>query len=243
MKKILVIEDEQAIRDALLDLLEAEGFDVVHADNGLGLARSAGPDLILCDVNLPEMNGYQVLSQLRQQSETAALPFIFLTARTAKADFRYGMELGADDYLQKPCSGEELLGAISARFAKQAAIQETLEPLAGGAGSGLAGGLASGLASGLATGFAYGASSHDGLLNFFYQELRNPLSNLNLVIHLLRNNGATLQVETLISLQENYSRELAVLQEIFKLKAQLMPEVVRLLEDCQCDRLGLLGTG
>jgi two-component system, OmpR family, alkaline phosphatase synthesis response regulator PhoP len=226
MRKILVIEDEQAIRDSLLDLLEAEGFEVLYADNGqegLGLARSASPDLILCDVNLPELDGYQVLTQLRQQSETATLPFIFLTARGTKADFRYGMELGADDYLQKPCSGEELLGAIAARFAKQAALQETLEP-----------------SNAPTTGLAYNASHHDGLLNFFYQELRNPLSNLNLVIYLLRNNGTTVQTETLISLQETYSRELAVLQEILKLKAQLTPESARLLETCQFDRLGLL---
>jgi two-component system, OmpR family, alkaline phosphatase synthesis response regulator PhoP len=226
MRKILVIEDEPAIRDSLLDLLEAEGFEVLYADNGqdgLGLARSASPDLILCDVNLPELDGYQVLTQLRQQSETATLPFIFLTARSTKADFRYGMELGADDYLQKPCSGEELLGAIAARFAKQAAIQETLEP-----------------SQAPTTGLAYNGSHHDGLLNFFYQELRNPLSNLNLVIYLLRNNGTTVQTETLISLQENYSRELAVLQEILKLKAQLTPEAARLLEACQGDRLGLL---
>jgi two-component system, OmpR family, alkaline phosphatase synthesis response regulator PhoP len=228
MRKILVIEDEQEIRDSLLDLLEAEGFEVLYADNGqegLGLARSASPDLILCDVNLPELDGYQVLTQLRQQSETATLPFIFLTARGTKADFRYGMELGADDYLQKPCSGEELLGAIAARFAKQAAIQETLEP-----------------SNAPTTGLAYNASSHDGLLNFFYQELRNPLSNLNLVIYLLRNNGTTVQTETLISLQETYGRELAVLQEILKLKAQLTPESARLLETCQFDRLGLLRT-
>jgi two-component system, OmpR family, alkaline phosphatase synthesis response regulator PhoP len=219
MRKILVIEDEQAIRDSLLDLLEAEGFEVFYADNGLeglALALKTSPDLILCDVNLPELDGYQVLTQLRQQSETAALPFIFLTARSTKADFRYGMELGADDYLQKPCSGEELLGAIAARFAKQAALQET--------------------SAAPTTGLAYNASHHDGLLNFFYQELRNPLSNLNLVIYLLRNNGTPIQAETLISLQETYSRELAVLQEILKLKAQLTPESARLLETCQFDR-------
>ncbi len=231
MTKILVIEDEQAIRDSLLDLLEAEGFDTCYADNGLEglhLALNEDPDLVLCDVNLPELDGYGVLTQLRAQPDKAALPFIFLTARSTKADFRYGMELGADDYLQKPCSGEELLGAIAARMSKRAALQaENLEAQ-----------IALGLGQPTCDRLSHSNHSLDGLLNYFYQELRNPLSNLNLVIHFLRNNGAPIQTETIISLQQDYSRELVILEEVLKLQSSLTPECLMLLRTCNLDRLG-----
>lgn len=127
MKKILVIEDDHAIRESLLELLEVEGFSVVGAENGrvgVELAQQHLPDLILCDVTMPQLDGYAVLATLRQQTATAAIPFIFLTARGAKTDFRQGMALGADDFLAKPCSVNELLTAIDSRFKKQAALMQ-----------------------------------------------------------------------------------------------------------------------
>ncbi|MBW4691908.1 MAG: response regulator [Lyngbya sp. HA4199-MV5] len=125
MKKILVVEDEKSIRESLLDLLAVEGFSVLGAENGLlgvQLAQQHIPDLILCDVTMPWLDGYQVLAQLRQHADTSAIPFIFLTARGAKEDFRQGMDLGADDFLAKPCTADELLSAIASRFYKQAAV-------------------------------------------------------------------------------------------------------------------------
>ena len=123
MTKILVIEDEKSVRENILDLLEAEDFDTIAAANGrigVELAVSEVPDLILCDLMMPEIDGYGVLIALREESVTANIPFIFLTARAARADFRQGMELGADDYLTKPFTRDELLSAIASRLSKQA---------------------------------------------------------------------------------------------------------------------------
>lgn len=126
MAKILVIEDEISIRENILELLEAEGFDAIAAENGqigLQLAQAETPDLILCDALMPKLDGYGVLKALRSNPVTATIPFIFLTAKAAKTDWRQGMELGADDYLTKPFMRAELLGAIAARMEKQAAIE------------------------------------------------------------------------------------------------------------------------
>ncbi len=127
MKKILVIEDEEFVRENIIELLDAEGFEVIGAENGrlgVDLAKVLVPDLILCDVMMPELDGYGVLTTLRQDSGIATIPFILLTAKAAKADWRQGMELGADDYLTKPFTRAELLGAIATQFKKQAAVQE-----------------------------------------------------------------------------------------------------------------------
>ncbi|WP_017720851.1 hybrid sensor histidine kinase/response regulator [Kamptonema formosum] len=125
MTKILVIEDEQAIRENILELLDAEEFEAVGAENGkigIQLAAQTLPDLILCDVMMPEIDGHGVLTQLRQNPATETIPFIFLTALADKTDTRKGMELGADDYLTKPCTPGELLTAIQTRLEKQAAV-------------------------------------------------------------------------------------------------------------------------
>lgn len=130
MKKILVIEDETGVRENLLDLLEAEDFDVLAAENGregIELAKETLPDLILCDVMMPELDGYAVLNELRQEPATAIIPFIFLTAKAGKGDTRQGMELGADDYLTKPFTREEILAAISTRLEKQNINQKNSE--------------------------------------------------------------------------------------------------------------------
>ena len=127
MKKILVIEDEAQSRDMFLECLEAEGFDAISAQNGLVGVQQAQellPDLVICDIMMPELDGYGVLTTLRQDPVTAMIPFIFLTAKGTKASLRQGMELGADDYLTKPSTVQELLGAIAARLEKQAALRQ-----------------------------------------------------------------------------------------------------------------------
>ncbi|MBD2445845.1 EAL domain-containing response regulator [Nostoc sp. FACHB-152] len=129
MVKILVIEDEESVRENLLDLLEAEDFEIVAAANGkigVNLALSEIPDLILCDMMMPEVDGYGVLTALRQDPLTATIPFIFLTAKSAKADFRQGMDMGADDYLTKPFTRAELLSAIINRLERQATLKKYL---------------------------------------------------------------------------------------------------------------------
>jgi signal transduction histidine kinase len=130
MKKILVIEDELAVRENLLELLDAEDFEAVGADNGkegVELAQTHQPDLIICDVMMPELDGFGVLASLRSCQCTAAIPFIFLTAKADKMDLRQGMSLGADDYLTKPFTRAELLEAISIRFQKKAILEQQSE--------------------------------------------------------------------------------------------------------------------
>ena len=119
MKKILVIEDEPEMRRNLLTILKLEKFQFFGAENGrvgLELVRREKPDLILCDVMMPELDGHGVLEALRKDEETASIPFIFLTAKGEKADLRSGMNLGADDYLTKPVAKADLLHAIAARL-------------------------------------------------------------------------------------------------------------------------------
>lgn len=125
MKKILVIEDEKLILENILETLDLEGFEAVGAPNGLlGVEKAYEfmPDLIICDIMMPEMDGYGVLLELRSNPQLSLTPFIFLTARSERADMRYGMELGADDYITKPFLPSELLAAVNMRFEKQAAI-------------------------------------------------------------------------------------------------------------------------
>lgn len=133
MNKILVIEDDINVRTNILELLENEGFDLISAENGqigLELALAEIPDLIICDVMMPELDGYGVLKLLRQNPMTAMIPLIFLTARSSKSDFRQGMEMGADDYIVKPFTRAELLAAIACRLAKQNTIhRETQKKL------------------------------------------------------------------------------------------------------------------
>jgi len=119
MKKILVIEDEPEMRRNLLTILKFEQYQPLGAENGrigLDMARSEKPDLILCDVMMPELDGYGVLQGLREDPETISMPFIFLTAKGEKVDQRCGMNLGADDYLTKPVPRADLLNAITARL-------------------------------------------------------------------------------------------------------------------------------
>jgi two-component system, sensor histidine kinase and response regulator len=125
MAKILVIEDEDSIRENILELLEAENFQAVGATNGkigIKIAIEQIPDLILCDMMMPEIDGQGVLKALRAEPITATIPFIFLTAKADKTDIRLGMELGADDYITKPCTPQELLKAIVIRLEKQKTI-------------------------------------------------------------------------------------------------------------------------
>jgi signal transduction histidine kinase len=130
MKKILVVEDSSSLRKDILEMLGFEGFDAVGAEDGLiGVqrAREFQPDLIICDIMMPEMDGYQVLAELRRDSATATIPFIFLTARTDRTDMRQGMELGADDFLTKPFHATELLSTVRARLHKDQVIKEVAE--------------------------------------------------------------------------------------------------------------------
>lgn len=135
MKKILVIEDNLEVRENLAEILELSGYEVVTAENGkvgVQAARINKPDLILCDVMMPELDGFGVLRILDQTPVTADIPFVFLTAKAEKDDFRKGMNLGADDYITKPFDDVELLDAIEMRLKKSERIKKSFDGTAQG---------------------------------------------------------------------------------------------------------------
>lgn len=122
MNTILIIEDDTDIRESSAEILELSGYHVLQAESGkagVQLAIQHQPDLILCDIMMPKLDGYGVLYLLAKNKETSEIPFIFLTAKAERDDFRKGMEMGADDYLTKPYNDMELLNAVETRIRKQ----------------------------------------------------------------------------------------------------------------------------
>ncbi|MBZ0276057.1 MAG: response regulator, partial [Anaerolineae bacterium] len=127
MTTILVIEDEQPLLEEIGDTLQFEGYEVHTAENGLAGVRQAQsntPDLIVCDISMPELDGYGVLLELRKNPATVTVPFVFLTARADKSFMRHGMELGADDYITKPFTHNELLAAVRSRLQRHSALSD-----------------------------------------------------------------------------------------------------------------------
>jgi len=127
MEKILIIEDDILYIENIKILLEEEGFEVLSAANGfdgIDEAKNNIPGLIICDIMLPDIDGYSVLVELRKREKTKLIPFIFLTAKAEMTDLRRGMNLGADDYLTKPFHAEDLLTAVKIRLEKASAVSE-----------------------------------------------------------------------------------------------------------------------
>jgi YesN/AraC family two-component response regulator len=125
-KTILVIEDDAITRNLFVDGLAAEGFNVIGAENGtIGIhyTHIHIPDVVICDIGMPDVDGYDVLTSLRKDPVTAIVPFIFLTCSGTKANIRKGMELGADDYVTKPSTLDELMRAIATQLKKQELIR------------------------------------------------------------------------------------------------------------------------
>lgn len=132
MKNILIIEDEELIRESIAEYLTVEGYTCITASDGIDgvqKAKEHKPDLILCDVNMPGLDGHQVLQDLRAESRTSTIPFIFLSAMVQKNDLRKGMILGADDYLTKPFQPEDLLNSVRTRLEKYSELQKKIDTL------------------------------------------------------------------------------------------------------------------
>ena len=130
MKKILVIEDNLEVRENLEEILELSGYEVTCAEDGtIGVEQALAnpPDLILCDVMMPRLDGFGVLNILSKKSQTADIPFVFLTAKTEKTDFRRGMNLGADDYITKPFYKDELLSVLETRLEKSDRLRKKFD--------------------------------------------------------------------------------------------------------------------
>jgi len=130
MKKILVIDDEEWLREMIHLALKQKGFDVIESNNGadgIEKARQELPDLILCDINMEKVDGYLTLASLRNEAPTAAIPFILMTGLADNAGMRHGMELGADDYLAKPFTTDALYAAVEARLKKAQTVRDEAE--------------------------------------------------------------------------------------------------------------------
>lgn len=223
MKTILVIEDEKPVLTNIVEILESGGFQAIGAENGadgIQLAKEHNPDLILCDIMMPVMDGHGVLSELRSEPATATIPFIFLTAKADKTDLREGMNLGADDYLTKPFRRKELLMAVNARLEKQAAM---LERYAGERN------LAETLRAKMQD-LEQLNQTRDELLMKLIEDLSNPLSKINLAIKMLKNTppGAS-RDRYLEILQEEFNREISLLNQVSDLQGLLTLENVKLL--------------
>jgi len=129
-KKILIIEDENDIRSDLTRTLIMSGYEVISAENGkigVEIAKDKRPNLIISDIMMPELDGYAILEELQKYPETNTIPFIFLSAKSARGDIRSGMNLGADDYITKPFDIDELITAVQRRLDKQQSVQSKYE--------------------------------------------------------------------------------------------------------------------
>lgn len=225
MKKILVIEDEPSVRANIIELLEAEEFQAIGAANGIiGVmgALEYLPDLIICDVMMPELDGYGVLATLRQDPTTATIPFIFLTAKADKSDLRQGMELGADDYLTKPFTSAQLLKSIAARLERQTAFVQQYatkrqEP--------------TDLQQKIHE-FQQSTEMKDELLKKTYEELSYFLSKINLALYVLKQTPAGIKRDRASEiLQEACNREVELLNQMPSLQEFLSAENVDLLRE------------
>ncbi|MEO1401142.1 MAG: response regulator [Cyanobacteria bacterium J06635_1] len=231
MNKILVIEDEAQVRENIREILELNDYTVLSADNGqagLQVAQTQLPDLVLCDVMMPVMDGYGVLESLRQTTQTATIPFVFLTAKADRANLRQGMNLGADDYLTKPFETRELLAAIHARLAKQRLVeadksarmqqQETINQ-------------ALNKTQLQAKETQKLADIKDELLRKISADLREPLSNINVAIHMLSKTDDEAERERYIRiLKEEYAREMNLINQVDNIRSLLTPENAKLLQ-------------
>ncbi|MUG99754.1 response regulator [Scytonema sp. UIC 10036] len=234
MKKILVIEDEAQIRENIQLILDLSDYKTIVAENGsvgVRLAKAEQPHLIICDIMMPELDGYGVAKSLQSHSPTESIPMIFLTAKADRGDLRQAMELGVDDYITKPFTPEELLKAVEVRLAraekptqlrqkyeqerqqnaqlrqeiqaKQQKLQQSQQL----------------------------ADMRQDILHKLSQDLRNPLSNINMAICMLQAAQSDAERQRYMSiLEEECAREIKLLNEIENLQTLLTPENAKILQ-------------
>ncbi|WP_218081959.1 hybrid sensor histidine kinase/response regulator [Anthocerotibacter panamensis] len=209
MKKILVIEDSATIRENIRALLGYEGYTTLGASNGLDgltLAQKEQPDLIICDIMMPRLDGYETLAALRRDPATASIPLIFLTAKGERADLRLGMELGADDYLPKPFTSTELLAAVTTRLGRQEHTRELRQQIRD---------------------LQERHEAQDELFNTASLELKTPLATMKLALRLLREKPSRdARARYLRVLEEACGRENELLNnllELYRLEADGTP--------------------
>ncbi|WP_392533917.1 response regulator transcription factor [Nostoc sp. C117] len=233
-KKILVIEDEIQVCSNIEQILSLSDFNTITANNGtegLRLAKAEKPDLICCDIMMPDLDGYSVLEALRHDPETESIPLIFLTAKVERGNLRQAMELGADDYLTKPFFTEELLKAIEIRLAriekpyllKQQYEQERQQNMK--------------LRQQIQVNSQklqeskQLADMHNEVLQKLLQDLGNPLSNINMAIHMLKQSQSDIERDRYLAiLQQECVREIDLLNEMKNLQVLLTPDNAKILQ-------------
>jgi DNA-binding response OmpR family regulator len=232
MSLILVIEDETQILLNLKEILELADFSVITAPNGkigLQLATTKNPDLIICDVMMPGLDGHEVLTALRKDPKSANIPFIFLTAKADRNDVRQGMTLGADDYISKPFEPFEILEAVQSRlnrytkfneaYEKESKKSETFQQEIKKSATEL-------------QNSQQLAQIRGKLLEKISQDLRNPLSSINMAIVMLNQAKNEKEREKYLSmLKEAYKQELDILNEVDSLQELLTAENTKLLRN------------
>ncbi|MEA5513941.1 response regulator [Nodularia sp. UHCC 0506] len=232
MSLILVIEDENQILLNLQEILELEDFSVITATDGkigLQLAKSKNPDLIICDIMMPGLSGYEVLTELRKDYKSADIPLIFLTAKAERNDLRQGMGLGADDYITKPFEPCEILQAVKARlerhsisnqaylkeFHKSEVLQQEIKKNR----------------TELQNSQEL-AEIRGNVLEKFSEDLRNPLSSINMAIYMLKQaENEEDRDKYLLILKEAYTKEMEILKEVNSLQELLTAENTKLLRN------------
>lgn len=179
MIHILVIEDENTIRENIVEILNLNNYEVNSAEDGLAgikLAQEQTPDLILCDIMMNGMDGYEVLENIRKSPATALIPFIFLTAKSDRTSMRYGMELGADDYISKPFTTDELLTAVETRITRFTDVEEHANEQL--------------------------LTTKQQLAHVISHELRTPLTSINMAVQLMSQQLDFLSTENIQDLVE-----------------------------------------
>ena len=221
---ILVIEDEKTTLNSLVEFLNSEGFKAIGAENGrigIELAQKHLPSLIICDIIMPDLDGYDVLTYLQQDAETSAIPFIFLTATTDSSSFRLGMEMGADDYLRKPVTSAELRAAIASRLRKQeATIQSYCLPESGNQKE---------LNNKVEQLESY-SKAQSYLLQYLIKEIQPSLTQLNQEIKEFKKSVPDLEQPIYLdNLEQEFTRLLGIVHQTSELHKILTPENTKIL--------------
>ena len=223
-RKILVIEDEKTTLNSIIEFLLSEGFDAMGAENGregIELAQTHIPSLIICDILMPDLDGYDVLTYLQQDPNTAAIPFIFLTATTDSSSFRLGMEMGADDYLRKPVTSAELRAAIASRLRKQ---EVTINNYVTGEAD------SQGNLEDKMEQLQSFSDAQSSLFRFLLQGIKPSITQLNQELEELKETTIdSQQEEHLNNLQKEFTRLLAVVNQVSELHKILTPENTNVL--------------
>lgn len=234
---ILVIEDERLTRTNLINFLRSEGFTALSAENGrtgIELAQAHLPDLIICDIMMPELDGYDVLSSLQHMPSTSAIPFIFLTA-TEEFSLQQSLAMGADDYLSKPITSEQLRNAIAAQLKNQHLKTEPTRPQPSLVTTSIPEnmqGRSNALGELSVSEIQRLMVSKDWLLSEFSQTILTKLANLRYTIEQLQGLTSDPQQNRLIrELQGDFTRLLAFVNEMSALQKSLTPTNVDLLLD------------